>query len=107
MNLDDASRGATSRNLRVDLREGPVVGLGVRSFTRRVRDDCGAAGGDTLDDISESPFCKKIYAYQKQSGLSPLSVSDVESLEWRGSKTFRVRSSYGGVLTGKYHVMNG
>ena len=62
MNLDDASRGATSRNLRVDLREGPVVGLGVRSFTRRVRDDCGVARGDTLDDtISVIAFSVRKY----------------------------------------------
>jgi hypothetical protein len=49
--------------LRVDVPEGPVVGLGVRSFTRLMRDECGVAGGDTLDDISDTPFGKKIYVY--------------------------------------------
>jgi len=44
VNLDDAPRGATSINLRVDLLERPGAGLGVRSLTRRVRDDPGLAG---------------------------------------------------------------
>ena len=43
VNLDDASRGATSISLRVDLLERPGAGLGVRSLTRRVRDDPGLA----------------------------------------------------------------
>ena len=57
MNLVDASRGATSRSLRGDLREVLVDSLGVRSLTRRVRDDCGVAS-DTLDVISEFLFIK-------------------------------------------------
>ena len=44
VNLDDASRGATSISLRVDLLGRPGAGLGVRSLTRRVRDDPGLAG---------------------------------------------------------------
>jgi hypothetical protein len=44
VDLDDASRGATSINLRVDLLGRPGAGLGVRSLTRRVRDAPGLAG---------------------------------------------------------------
>ena len=43
-NVDGPSRGATSISLCVDLRGRPGAGLGVRSLTRRVRDDPGAAG---------------------------------------------------------------
>ena len=56
----------TSRSLRVDLWESPGVSLGVRSLTRRVRDDCGVAGGKTLDVIGELFFGNKIWAYQKR-----------------------------------------
>jgi hypothetical protein len=44
VNLDDASRGATSINFRVDFLGKPGDGLGVRSLTRRVRDGPGVAG---------------------------------------------------------------
>ena len=43
VNLDGASRGATSISFRVDLRGRPDVVLGVRSLTRRVRDGQGVA----------------------------------------------------------------
>ena len=56
----------TSRSLRVDLWERPGVSLGVRSLTRRVRDDCGVAGGKTLDVIGELFFGNEIWAYQKR-----------------------------------------
>ena len=43
VNFDDASRGATSINFRVDFLERPGDVLGLRSLTRRVRDGPGVA----------------------------------------------------------------